>query len=179
MKRSICFPLQAAFTLLGLLVLLLMAALYIVMSNWAAFTLFGALALAYIAMHWRYLCVVCMDAAGVEQRFFCVRLQHYTWQEIREAGVMYPNARKRRSLNKKPAQCSIYMAPHRMDAQKKLEACMNWPPKDMIAMSYNEKRMQTLATCWNGRLTLFNVTARELFGDGVPLQNLNIEELRY
>lgn len=179
MKASVNHPWRMVGTLAGLLVLLSVTVLYGVMEQWTACVVFLTVACLYFWLCRDAFDKILVDDAGVT----LVRLGKtifVPWAEIREIGVLLPNAMKRLRRDKQGSRCSLYYAPKRLNNEERLAACIS-VPGDMIVVSYQPRRLQTTLAHWAKPVIFFNVTCRELFGDGTvaAASDWNIQEIRY
>lgn len=179
MKMECCYPFRFWLAVLSEAVLLLVVVVYLTMGNGAGVAVFGGLAVLYALLNRSAFSFVFLDENGVTQYLLGIRQKTYAWSDIREAGVIYAKAVKRRAKGKRPSQCSLYVTPRRMNSQERLEACMDWPPPNVIGMAYQEKRLQLLMRWWDQKLILFNVSSQDLFGRDGRAFDLTYEEIRY
>lgn len=128
MKMECCYPFRFWLAVLSEAVLLLVVVVYLTMGNGAGVAVFGGLAVLYALLNRSAFSFVSLDENGVTQYLLGIRQKTYAWSDIREAGVIYAKAVKRRAKGKRPSQCSLYVTPRRMNSQERLEACMDWPP---------------------------------------------------
>lgn len=179
MKAHPCHPFQLVFSVVSLLLLLTLTGVYLDIQNYAAAVIFAVLLGLYGYFNWNTLCFVKIDDQGITRSLLGVKQYALSWGEISEAGVLFPNVAKRLGPNKRPSQCSIYVSKQKMDSETRLEACVNWPPKEVIELGYTPERLRELCARWDRKLILFNVTSWELFGKESTVFDLDADEIRY
>ncbi len=179
MKRVIAHPVRLVLQTCSFLILLAVVLLYLVMGNYPAAILFGALLSASIYLNIDAFSVVQVDDTGMMMKIFGLPGTYIRWDEVQEAGVIYTNYAKRLAKDKNLNKCSLYVSKYKMTSEERLKACMHWPPKDVIEMAYTPQRMREMSLYWDGRWTLFNISSKELFHDQPVLISMDADEIRY
>ena len=179
MKRIICHPVRLILQVFCLLVLLAMVILYLVMRNYVAAMTFGALLSLSAYLNMGTFCTVRIDDDGITKTILGLQGTSMKWSEVKEAGVIYTNHVRRLAARKNPGSCSLYVSPRKMTSEERLKASLDWPPKDVIEMTYTPERMREISLRWEKKWTLFNITSRELFRDEPILLNVDVDEIRH
>ncbi|MBC8536421.1 hypothetical protein [Feifania hominis] len=179
MKKYAANPVGLGVFAGSVLILLLLEAVYLALGNFPAAALFLGLIVLYAAFHVSSLHTVHLSRKGISKHILGFQSAAYHWSEIREVGVLYPKVTKRLGKNRRAGQCFIYFSPRKMDSQTRLKACVNWPPKDIIAMTYTPERFRQSVSLWDGKFVFFNITTRELFGQDTALFDFDVQEIRY
>ncbi len=146
------------------IILVSMTALYIAIHDYVLTAIFMLLSVLYIYLNLDLVTIVTLNEFGVEKRVIPFRRVRYSWCTLVEVGVMYMNPISRRKKNKRLSACRIYLSPRKLTQEERLRVGLQCPA-DLITLQYSPKRLRLLTGYWNGILELFNISAKELFGD--------------
>ena len=177
MKEHFSHPIQMILTTAGFLILAGLAVLYAAMKNPIACLVFIVIAILYFGVNRDAFYRVTYNDAGITQRTFLTK-QTFKWENVQEAGVMAVNVVKRKRRDKRPSECRLYYSLNVLTNEERM-AASNKPGKHVILVNYTPEKLRISINEWPHRLTLFNVTAKELFGEEVVLPDLNMKEIHY
>lgn len=165
MKRCIAYPARLALGAGCFLILLGMEILYLSMGNLGLAAAFGLLTILYSFLNAELLTTVRLSREGAAAFIPGISGTIYNWSAIQEVGVLYADPIRRRKKDKRAAACRIYLSPRALTPEERLQACISWP-KDVIGLQYTPERLRVVTKEWKKELELFNISSKELFGDG-------------
>lgn len=114
----------------------------------AVLLLFGAIAGLYGA-------TLTFTAEGISRRLGRLQLGFVRWEQLREVGVVGTNVFNRRDP-KKFGLRFIYFSPEPLDENRRFRLALEWPPRKMLYVEYEKRRLETVQMFWHEKIAEYN-----------------------
>jgi hypothetical protein len=143
--------------ILAALCCILFAALAVLLGLWhSGFFLISALLGVFYGIvalyHGR---LIRLDSSGVALRA-PLGSRHMDWGDIRQVGVVglrVLNSRKKRYTGAR----YIYFSDQTLSEDELFQMCLKWPPKNVLFLRFNHKRIAAVQSLWAKDVELYNV----------------------
>ncbi len=102
--------------------------------------------------------VLHFTAEGVRKEFLLIPVTAYSWDMIREIGVVGTKVFNGTGKNKKPGRRYIYISPEEMDEDSRFKMTLEWPPQNGILYCiYTRQHIETIQYIWAKPIAKYNV----------------------
>ena len=118
---------------------------------------FALIAAVFLYIMVLYGSVLHVSAEGVQREFFVIPMKAYTWDQVREIGVVGTKVFNGTSKNRKTGRRYIYISPEEMDEESRFKMTLEWPPrKDILYCIYSRQHIDALQYFWSRPIEKYN-----------------------
>ena len=101
--------------------------------------------------------VLHFSAQGVRKDFLLFPLKAYTWDQVREIGVVGTRVFNGTGSKRKPGRRYIYVSPEEMDEESRFKMTLEWPPQNGILYCiYTRQHMEAIQYLWARPVAKYN-----------------------
>ena len=96
-----------------------------------------------------------VDETGVHLAFLGIPRRSVPWSDVQEVGIVGVRVFN----NNEPKLTGsryIYFSPRSLDAAARFKLALEWPPKDMLYVSYTHRRVEEIQLLWTGPIETYN-----------------------
>ena len=106
--------------------------------------------------------VIHLSAEGVRKEFLMIPIKTYSWDQIREVGVVGTRIFNGNGKNKKPGRRYIYFSPEELDEESRFQMTLEWPPsRETLYCIYTKYHAEYVQHLWQKPIASYN--AGDLF----------------
>lgn len=123
--------------------------------NWILLVVFLLIAAAFAFVCFSYGSILTLDETGVRRSFLGIPLRTMSWADIAEVGVVGLKVFN----NNDPKHTGtryIYFSPRTLDKDARFKLALEWPPRDMLYISYTHPRVEMIQMLWSGPIETYN-----------------------
>ena len=155
--RFMADPLKFTAALFSCVVLLFLAWKSIGMGYIFAGIVCFLIAAVFFWVMFLYGSVLRFSAEGVRREFFLIPIKAYSWDQIREIGVVGTSVFNGIGKNKKPGRRYIYVSPEEMDEGSRFKMTLEWPPRNGILYCiYTRQHIEAIQYLWAKPIAKYN-----------------------
>ena len=101
--------------------------------------------------------VIHLSAEGVRKEFLMIPIKTYSWDQIREVGVVGTRIFNGNGKNKKPGRRYIYFSPEELDEESRFQMTLEWPPRNGILYCvYSRYHIDEVQFFWAKPIAKYN-----------------------
>lgn len=152
-KAYICNQVKLAVSIVTALVSGTLAFTLLTIGRTYSALFFIAIALVYAYTAVKNGSFIEVSDEGVRCRVFRKVLAKYTWDEIREIGVVGSRAF---SNGKHTGTLNIYISKTKLSEHDRFDLVLAWPPKDKLYLTYNKARMEAIQLRYSNKIQTYN-----------------------
>ena len=134
----------------------------IILENWIEGTILLVIAMAFsyeMTIYGKHICI--NEYEVLMKSFFGKTLLAFSWDEIKEIGVagtkLFPKADTDRR-----GTLYIYVSRTEMTDDQRFEMMIQFPPKDMIVLSFDKDRLASFQTRYSEKIRKYNTGSANL-----------------
>lgn len=134
---------------------LVLAGVMVYLREWIALPILALIFVIFAYVTVLYGSVVSVDEKGVHLTFLGISRRSVPWSDIREVGIVGVKVFN----NNEPKLTGsryIYFSPRTMDDAARFKLALEWPPKDMLYVSYARQRVEEIQLLWTGPIETYN-----------------------
>ncbi len=155
--RIMVDPLKFAVSLPTGLVLLYLAWSAIRLSAYLIAAVFILIAAVFFCVMFLYGSVLILSEEGIRSVFLFVTVRSYSWNQIRETGVVGTKIFNGTSKKKKAGRRYIYFSPEALNEDQRFRLALEWPPrKEMLYCIYNRQNADVIQFFWRKPVASYN-----------------------
>ena len=118
---------------------------------------FALIAAVFIYIMVLYGSVLHISAEGIRREFFIIPMKAYTWDQVREIGVVGTKVFNGTAKNRKTGRRYIYISPEEMDEGSRFKMTLEWPPRNGILYCiYSREHIDALQYFWSRPIVKYN-----------------------
>lgn len=118
---------------------------------------FTIIAAVFIYVMILYGSVLHISAEGVRKEFLLISMKSYTWDQIREIGVVGAKVFNGTGKNRKTGRRYIYISPEEMDEESRFKMTLEWPPRnDILYCIYSRQHIDAIQYLWAKPIAKYN-----------------------
>lgn len=164
-RKFIVNPILCAFCAVISIFSATMIYIMIIIERFGSAAIFGVMAVVFLCTAVYFGNVISVDHNGIRKYVLGIPLKHILWSEIEEIGICGTKVFNKGNP-KKVGTIYIYFSTRKLDENAHFKMILEWPPKDMYFVLYNQARLTAIQTLWSSRIETYNVGGLS-FGEGL------------
>lgn len=134
---------------------LILAGVMVYLHEWIALPFLALIFVVFAFVTVLYGSTISVDETGIHQAFLGISHRSVPWSDVREVGIVGLKVFN----NNEPKLTGsryIYFSPRTLDDAARFKLALEWPPKDMLYVSYTHQRVEEIQLLWNGPIETYN-----------------------
>lgn len=148
------YPFKFCISTATSLISFLLAISMLLITRVGSFLLFLVIAVVFLAIALINGSKLTVDEKGLSRTLFGKTLQHYSWDEIAEVGVVgtkvFGNDDK-----KDVGSRHLYFSKEHLSDEERFRMVLQWPPRNKLYMLYNTERLAAVQSYWSGKIETY------------------------